>query len=418
VLKQVREAIRPEEVSGVSDSQLVRRWVARRDEAAFELLLWRHGPMVLDVCRRILRDGHGAEDAFQATFLALARKAGSITEKAIAGWLYRVAYRVALLAKARAAKQPAVAPALESTVEAPVEDHLWRDLRGALDREIARLPERYRVPVILCYFEGKTHEQAGQELGCPAGTIGSRLARARARLQARLTRCGIALTVPALTVLLSEQALASLVPSGLVTTTRHYGCLLLSDPSAAQVIPSNVHVLLQGAMRMLTMVKIKAAAIVLATLLLCGSGVATLVYRLQAAQPDAGVEPRDDALSRDLKLLQGRWQLLHGGAADKPPTLRSVKEISGNRETLRRYDVATNQQRSEHSVDFTLSSSGAVRVFTFYAVGGDPQQGRSFVYKVAGDDFYDIPGLLQGDKYRNYQETPRIWHWKRIKEEK
>jgi RNA polymerase sigma factor (sigma-70 family) len=213
VLRQLRQVIRPEEISGVSDAQLLRRWAAQRDEAAFEILLWRHGPMVFDVSRRILRDGHRAEDAFQATFLTLTRKAGSIASaKALAGWLYRVAYRVALLARAHAAKEPALAPALESLVQAPDEDHLWRDVGGVLDEEIARLPERYRAAVILCYFEGKTQEQAGHELCCPAGTIASRLSRARARLQAGLTRRGIALTAMALTGLLSERALASSYP--------------------------------------------------------------------------------------------------------------------------------------------------------------------------------------------------------------
>jgi hypothetical protein len=204
-----------------------------------------------------------------------------------------------------------------------------------------------------------------------------------------------------------------------VTSTRQYGCLLLKGPSAAG-IPANVHVLLKGAIRMMTMLKMKAAAIVLVALLLCGGGVGTLVYRLSAGQPPAAVQARapggDDPLSRDLKILQGKWQMIHAGAKG-PATVRSVKEISGNRETLRRYSVATNKLTSESSVEFKLSSSGDVRVFTFYPVGGDPKQGGSFVYKVDGDNFYDIPGLLQGNNYRNYQASPTIWHWKRVKEE-
>jgi hypothetical protein len=167
---------------------------------------------------------------------------------------------------------------------------------------------------------------------------------------------------------------------------------------------------------MMTMLKMKTVAIILVTLLLCGSGVGTLVDRLKAGQPSPGVEAPgdDDPLRRDLKVLQGRWQLLHGGA--KGP-LRSVKEISGNRETLRRYNAETNKLMSEQSVEFKLSASGDVRVFTFYPVGGEPKQGGSFVYKVDGDNFYDIPGLLHGTNYRNYQATPTIWHWKRVKEE-
>jgi hypothetical protein len=125
-------------------------------------------------------------------------------------------------------------------------------------------------------------------------------------------------------------------------------------------------------------------------------------------------EPDDAALAEDLKLLQGKWEMLHGNEGKGPPTIRSVKEISGNRETVRRYEIATGKLLREHSVDFTLSTSGNVRVFTFYGVGGDPKQGASFVYKVTADYFYDVPGLLQGDTYRNYQDSPTVWRWKRV----
>ena len=145
-------------------------------------------------------------------------------------------------------------------------------------------------------------------------------------------------------------------------------------------------------------------------LLLCATVVSLGLGRLAAAQDKA---PNDDPLAQDLKLLQGKWELLHGNGG---PTLRSVKEIEGNRETLRRYDAKSGKLIREHTVEFVLSRSGDVRVFTFYSVGGDAKQGQSFVYKVDGQSFYDIPGLLQGDNYRNYQESPIVWHWKKVKE--
>lgn len=132
-----------------------------------------------------------------------------------------------------------------------------------------------------------------------------------------------------------------------------------------------------------------------------------------AAQDKA---PDDDPLVQDLKLLQGKWELLHGKDETGAPTLRSVKEIERNRETLRRYDAKSGKLTREHTVEFNLSRSGDVRVFTFYSVGGDPKQGQSFVYKVDSESFYDVFGLLQGDKYRNYQESPTVWHWKKVKE--
>jgi hypothetical protein len=123
-----------------------------------------------------------------------------------------------------------------------------------------------------------------------------------------------------------------------------------------------------------------------------------------------------DVLVHDLKRLQGKWELLHGSDGSGGPAIYSVKEIAGNRETLRRYDGKTGKKIHEHAVDFTLSVSGEVRVFTFYGVGGDPKQGASFIYKVDEKHFYDVSGLLQGDAYRNYQDTPGVWRWKRIED--
>jgi hypothetical protein len=127
-------------------------------------------------------------------------------------------------------------------------------------------------------------------------------------------------------------------------------------------------------------------------------------------------KPKDDALAQDLQLLQGKWEMFHGNEGTGPPTIHSIKEIKGNQETLRRYDVKSGKMTREHSVDFTLTNSGNVRVFTFYPVGGDPKQGLSFVYKVDAENFYDIPGLLHGDPYRNYQESPKVWHWNKVKD--
>jgi hypothetical protein len=127
-------------------------------------------------------------------------------------------------------------------------------------------------------------------------------------------------------------------------------------------------------------------------------------------------DPGDDPVVQDLKLLQGKWELLHGNEGRGAPTLHSVKEIEGNRETLRRYDAQSGKLLREHTAEFTLTRSGDVRVFTFFQVGGNPKQGQSFVYKVDAENFYDIPGLLQGETYRNYQESPTVWRWSKVKE--
>ena len=142
------------------------------------------------------------------------------------------------------------------------------------------------------------------------------------------------------------------------------------------------------------------------TVILC-FWVALFSASLQAQE----VKAPDEALAKDLELLQGKWELFHG--TEVP--FHSTKEIKGNQETVRRYDAKTGKLIREHTVEFALARSGEVRVFTFYPVGGDPKQGGSFVYKLDGDKFYDIPGLLQGETYRNYQDSPQLWLWKKVK---
>src|SRR5262249_12197058 len=203
----------------VSDVHLLQRFVAQRDEAAFELLLRRHGPMVRAVCRRLLRHTHDAEDAFQATFLALVRKAGGI-RGALSGWLYRVAYRSALRLRGVVARLPAVgATSPEPPAPEADTDLLWRDLRPVLDEEVNRLPARYSLPVILCYLQGLTYEQASRELGCPKGTVAVRLLRARTLLHARLPRRGLDLSLAALLTALPDRAARAALPAPVIATT-------------------------------------------------------------------------------------------------------------------------------------------------------------------------------------------------------
>src|SRR5262249_17501866 len=148
------------------------------DEAAFTALVNRHGPMVLGVCRRVLRPAHDADDAFQATLLVLLRKARPLRRPELLGnWLYGVAHRTALKARTLAAKRRArERPVVDHLAGAPSPTAAWGDVRPVLDEEVSRLPAKYRAPVVLCYLEGKTNEEAARLLGCPTGTVFSRLA--------------------------------------------------------------------------------------------------------------------------------------------------------------------------------------------------------------------------------------------------
>jgi RNA polymerase sigma factor (sigma-70 family) len=174
----------------LTDGQLLARFVDWQEPAALEALVGRHGPLVLGVCRRVLGDRHEAEDAFQTTFLVLVRKARGLRRReSLAGWLYTVAHRLALRASQAAARRPVrlacepAAPGVDPLTEAS-----GRELRRALAEALRRLPRKYRDPLVLCYLEGKTHEEAAQQLAWPRGTVAGRLARARRLLGPRLKR--------------------------------------------------------------------------------------------------------------------------------------------------------------------------------------------------------------------------------------
>ena len=206
--------------SGVDDAELLHRYARDRDEAAFELLVWRHGAMVLGLCRRRLRDEQLAEDAFQAVFLVLARKASGVRGN-LGGWLFKVARRVSSRA---AARRTVTAPVVD-IASAPGPDTVeQRELSELLDAEVALLPVRLRLPVVLCYLGGISTEDAARELGCPRGTVLSRLAAARTRLAERLTRRGV--TLPAVLVL--GAGMTSQTVSATLATARHFA--LGTDP--------------------------------------------------------------------------------------------------------------------------------------------------------------------------------------------
>ncbi len=159
---------------GQADRDLLARFRATRDDRAFAALVARHGPAVLGTCRRILADPHAAEDAFQATFLVLARRPGAVRKPAALGcWLHGVAVRVAMKLKGRLARQPRSVAAIEVPAD-PRDDVLWRDVRRVLDEEVNRLPDRLRLPVYLCYFEGKTRDEAADALGWKVTTLRGR----------------------------------------------------------------------------------------------------------------------------------------------------------------------------------------------------------------------------------------------------
>ena len=273
LIQALRRAALRREGSGLTDADLLDAFVARREEAAFEALLRRHGPMVWGVCRRILQNEADAEDAFQATFLVLVRKAGSITPRALVGnWLYGVAHNTALKAKAMNSKRRAKErqAAERPRPEAAPADR--QQTQALLDEELSRLPDKYRAPIVLCHLEGRSRKEAARDLGVPEGTVAGRLARARAMLAGRLARRGVALSAGALALLLSE-ASAEGAPAPLMISTAKAASLMAAGGAAtAEVASAKVAALTEGVIQAMLLTKMKiVTAVLLAAALLCGA---------------------------------------------------------------------------------------------------------------------------------------------------
>jgi RNA polymerase sigma factor (sigma-70 family) len=295
VLRYIRRVAGMAGLGDASDADLLGRFLAHRDEAAFELLLWRHGTMVLHVCRDVARDEHAAEDAFQATFLALVRKATSIrARESIGAWLYRVAFRAAL--RVRRSKRETVnvnLAELPDVAELPDEASL-RELRPLLHEEVQRLPGKYRTPIVLCYLEGLTHEEAARQLGWPKGTVAGRVARARELLRKRLTRRGISLPVALSALALAPGAVLATVPAALVQTTLRAGLLVAAGESAAAFVSAQVLALSQGVIRTMFWHNVRISAAVILALGLVGSGVGLYASGRLTAQAGTTAQADED----------------------------------------------------------------------------------------------------------------------------
>ena len=258
---------------GVDDGTLLVRYASGGDAGAFEALVRRHGPLVLGVCRRVLRHEEDAEDAFQAVFVVLARKAGGLDGSRLSGWLYGVALRLSLdLRSSRRAREERERKAVRVRTERSDSEVL-----SAIDEELQRLPDRYRTPFILCTLEGKTNDDAARALGCPRGTISTRLGKAREMLRHRLEARGVAVT-GAVLALIAGTAAAPTVPAALAQAA-------LAAAGKSAVLSAQVGMLASGGMKAMTAAKVKIAAVWL-TVVLTGSSLGAVALR-ELGEPQA-----------------------------------------------------------------------------------------------------------------------------------
>jgi RNA polymerase sigma factor (sigma-70 family) len=357
IVHHLRRTVTGEQTSGLTDGQLLDAFVRRRDEGAFELLVWRHAGMVLGTCQRLLHDRHEAEDAFQATFLVFVRKAATISKHdSVGSWLHKVASRIAQRARSRAARhahQPLPGDDLPAP-EAP-DEVLWRNLRPVLEEEVNRLPEKYRRPFVLCYLEGNTNEQAARQLGCPRGTVLSRLARGRERLRTRLARRGVVLSAALLATILLSRASAASVPPALVELTVKAAIPFAAGNAAAGLISARAAAWTEGALKAMFMTRLKMSAAVALLVALAATVAGWLAQPLLAG---GRVAPAGRAQAR---AEAGRER--GDGRGTAPHEVRGVvKAVDAANGKITVTLAPTRREESEEEKTFTLAKNAEVGI--------------------------------------------------------
>ena len=320
-----------------SDADLLHSFVERRDEAAFEALVRRHGPMVHTVCQRILQDPHDADDAFQATFVVLVRRAAAVEKReSLASWLHGVALRVSWKARAGLAnrrkheRRAVPMPAVEEGSDA-----VWRDLRPVLDEEIQRLPEPYRSLVVLCYLEGNSYAEAAARLGCSRGTVSTRLTKARSLLRDRLIGRGLALSAGALGLVLAQHAAAAAIPAPLV--------LAAVRIASGLAVTARIASLAQGVLKAMSMTRLKFALLFLLLASVGGGGLGVAWQRLYAEEAPASATTDEpyDCRTAEVRVFEGHTERVVW-VAFAPDGKRALSTSFDT--TIRIWDVETGKE--------------------------------------------------------------------------
>ncbi len=379
-------------MEAVSDAELLERFVTCRDEAAFAALIARHGPMVLSVCRRLLRHPQDAEDAFQATFLVLVRKAASIGKRELLGhWLYGVAMRVAVRARVMAAKQQTRETAdMERIAEATPQPAETKDVSAAITEEVQRLPAKYRIPIVLYYLEGRTSAEVAGSLSCPVGTIKTRLSRAREMLRKRLTRRGLAVTTEAFsTALLAEAPAASLPPALIDSSLKAAMSFAAGDGVAGGFVSAQAAALTQGVLHTMFVTKMKVVvAWVLALSLLIG-GIGTFAYQLGATE--------DKAKKSDKETIQGEWKVDSAKANGQEPQGAEGDQIKGATWTISADKITVTFNGEDRVSTYTVDPTAKPKAIDVMSEKEGTFKG---IYKLEGDTLTICASIQRGDNER------------------
>jgi RNA polymerase sigma factor (sigma-70 family) len=427
IIQQFRKAALLRDGAGLTDGQLLEEYISRRDEAAFAALVRRHGPMVWGVCRRVLHNHHDAEDAFQASFLVLVRKAALIVPRArVANWLYGVAHQTALKVRATAAARKWRERQMAKMPEAAVSDQeLWRDLQPLLDEELSRLPHKYRAVVVLCDLEGKTRKDAARQLDCPEGTVAGRLARARTMLAKRLARRGLAVWGGALAAMLSQRAASAFVPTSVMSSTINAASVFGSGQAAATgAISVKVGALTEGVLKSMFFTKLKIVMVVLVLTALTAS--AALIYPTRAADlptaqtatENADMHKRPVSVKKDEKpkpdkdRLQGTWKIVSN--VDDGNEQTGSREEVGNwtvKDTTIRVTTQPKDMKAGTTIEwfrFKLDETTKPRSIDLvewareFNDGDECSQG---VYSITGDTLRVCVSLKKGKRPKAIEST-------------
>jgi RNA polymerase sigma factor (sigma-70 family) len=377
-----------------SDARLLTAFVRTGDQASFEALVQRHGPMVLAVCRRVLADAPDAEDAFQATFLVFMQKAAGIAKRAsLASWLHGVALRTAQKARTLSARRRFhERRALPMTLDDSDRQAAIRDLRPVLDEELARLPAKYREPLVLCYLEGKSKEEIAHQLGWPHGTVSGRLARARDTLRGRLLRRGLTLPAVGFAFVLTKASASAAVPATLLTSTFQAAGALAAGNLAAAGVSAAVATLTQGVLHTMMMSKLKLALAVVAACGVVLTGVGAVAYHGWAGVPggnpalvaQGGEKKTERGGKAESESILGKWSFVDAERSGRKPEGPELDQMRGIQFTFAKDTVTLGIGDVEaKKFNYTLDTSKQPAQITM--TDEDKKESVTGIFELKGD---------------------------------